>query len=241
VYHIGDFKLLGFEYDELLCVSRRTPSRKRHRPQVRGSKYRLCRLTRHWKRKHRSAESAEVARGEMQRKYPQYDYRAYACRCGAWHVGRDVRKAREERKMSVEETTRMNPAEFAGNFRAASNGYALRGVVPSDWDQEVAVVGLIGLQSLENIREERTLHVNLCTARMWELFAGDEWVPPATPAEIAAIATALGCPVERLTVSREELDRRLQGLETAIKDIRECLPSAEWVNLVDIVIERLNL
>jgi hypothetical protein len=85
-------------------VSRRTPSRKRHRPQVRGSKYRLCRLTRHWKRKHHSAESAEVARGEMQRKYPQYDYRAYACRCGAWHVGRDVRKAREEKVMSVEGT-----------------------------------------------------------------------------------------------------------------------------------------
>jgi hypothetical protein len=111
VYHIGDSKLLGFEYDELLCVSRRTPSRKRHRPQVRGSKYRLCRLTRHWKRKHHSAESAEVARGEMQRKYPQYDYRAYACRCGAWHVGRDVRKAREEKVMSVEDKTARDQVE----------------------------------------------------------------------------------------------------------------------------------
>jgi hypothetical protein len=40
----------------------------------------------------------------MQRKYPQYDYRAYACRCGAWHVGRDVRKAREEKVMQEQET-----------------------------------------------------------------------------------------------------------------------------------------
>jgi hypothetical protein len=157
----------------------------------------------------------------MQRKYPQYDYRAYACRCGAWHVGRDVRKAREEKRMSVEEKRRITPSEFAGNFRAASNGYALRGVVPSDWDREAAVVGLIGLQALENIREERMVHINLCTVRMLELFTGDEWIPPATPAEISAIATALGCPVERLTVSREELERRSAFLEIAERRGRE--------------------
>jgi hypothetical protein len=54
------------------------------------------------------------------------------------------------------------------------------------------------------------------------------WVPLAgnylpTPAEINALATALGCPVERLTVSREELEVKLESafLEIAERRGRE--------------------
>jgi hypothetical protein len=43
---------------------------------------------------------------------------------------------------------------------------------------------------------------------------------PPTPEEIAAIATALGCPVERLTVSREELERRLEVAEEQYQDLK---------------------
>lgn len=47
----------------------------------------------------------------------------------------------------------------------------------------------------------------LCTCNPEHLLADP------TPAEITAIATALGCPEERLTVSREELERRCEEYE----------------------------
>lgn len=61
----------------------------------------------------------------------------------------------------------------------------------------------------------------------------DECRPP-TPAEITAIAAALGCPVERLTVSREELERQLEGERQAhrVNALRAQMAEAElekWV------------
>lgn len=45
---------------------------------------------------------------------------------------------------------------------------------------------------------------------------------PPTPEEIAAIATALGCPVERLTVSREELEEERDSLWAHLRH-EQCL------------------
>ena len=52
--------------------------------------------------------------------------------------------------------------------------------------------------------------VDLDHRRIGELISGE--CKPPTPAEITAIAAALGCPVERLTVSREELEAELERL-----------------------------
>jgi hypothetical protein len=51
-------------------------------------------------------------------------------------------------------------------------------------------------------------------------------ISPPLPAEITALATALGCPVERLTVSREELE---EGLREAREDaMREAREAEKW-------------
>lgn len=48
-------------------------------------------------------------------------------------------------------------------------------------------------------------------------------VAPPTEAEISDLATALNCPVERLTVSREELERRLEEADELANDLVEHL------------------
>lgn len=47
--------------------------------------------------------------------------------------------------------------------------------------------------------------------RFGELYQGQSDTDP-TPAEITDLATALGCPEDRLTVSREELERENERL-----------------------------
>jgi transcriptional regulator with XRE-family HTH domain len=47
-----------------------------------------------------------------------------------------------------------------------------------------------------------------------------------TPAAIIALATALGCPVERLTVSREELERRWLRASQSLYRVREYADAA---------------
>lgn len=44
-----------------------------------------------------------------------------------------------------------------------------------------------------------------------------------TPEEVAAIAAALGCPVERLTVSRQQLEARIADLETVIRTAQDLI------------------
>jgi len=111
----------------------------------------------------------------------------------------------------------MTAAEFAANFRAAL-ALAEPPRVPSHL--AVKMLGLPERPSDDSWTVEQHYEAQMLTSRLaaWGWPRSNEPpIPLPTPEEVTAIATALGCPVERLTVSREDLERSL----LATRDVLE--------------------
>lgn len=101
----------------------------------------------------------------------------------------------------------MTAADFAASLRAEM---ARQGIILEDlWEKthslkthSLVVDGLYRLQWLKKVAKAEVL---------------------PSPHQITDLATALGCPVERLTVSREELERRLAAADELANDLVEHL------------------
>lgn len=105
----------------------------------------------------------------------------------------------------------MTAETFAQNLRAAM-ALATPPRVPSH-----LAAKMLGLpEKYAEWSPEQEREAQLITSRIaawgWPRSSHDGPTSLPTPEELTALATALGCPVERLTVSREELEAELERL-----------------------------
>lgn len=102
----------------------------------------------------------------------------------------------------------MTPREFAHNVLAEAVRIGLCPSAGAIYNKVHAVVGG---------------HPDDCYAWVREVIVDAE--RPATKAEVSALAAALGCPVERLTVSREELESKLETARGLLSDAGNAIES----------------
>lgn len=116
-------------------------------------------------------------------------------------------RASKAMAVQVGEEAAMTAADFAANLRAemGRQGIEFSGLMlrldAAFRGEEPVPIGF-----------NRAFDLVYCGVEYWATPIQSRHASPTT-AEISAIATALGCPVERLTVSREELEAVVNALE----------------------------